>query len=70
MKSQAENESKFMDYRQKQKQQILAQVPASQECTSSLEKQWSCHEPGNWKGASTDCSNQLEFKASRSKKVK
>ena len=28
-----------MDYRQKQKQQILAQIPASQEYTSSLEKQ-------------------------------
>ena len=27
-----------MDYHQKQKQQILAQVPASQEYTSSLEK--------------------------------
>ena len=37
--NQAQNESKSMDYRQKQKQQILAQVPASQEYTSSLEKQ-------------------------------
>ena len=39
MKNQAQNESNSMDYRQKQKQQILAQVPASQEYISSLEKQ-------------------------------
>ena len=39
MKNQAQNEIKSMDYRQKQKQQILAQIPASQEYTSSLEKQ-------------------------------
>ena len=39
MKKQAQNESKYMDYRQTQKQQILAQVPASQEYTPSLEKQ-------------------------------
>ena len=39
MTNQAQNENKSVDYRQKQKQQILAQVPASQEYTSSLEKQ-------------------------------
>ena len=39
IKNQAQNESKSMDYRQKQKQQIVAQVPASQEYTSSVEKQ-------------------------------
>ena len=39
MKNQAQNESKSMDYRQKQKEQIPAQVPASQEYTFSLEKQ-------------------------------
>ena len=39
MENQTQNESNSMDYRQKQKQQNLAQVPASQEYTSSLEKQ-------------------------------
>ena len=39
MKNQAQNESKSMDFRQKQKQQILAQVTASPEYTFSLEKQ-------------------------------
>ena len=39
MKNQSLNQSKSIDYRQKQKQQILAQVPESQEYTSSLEKQ-------------------------------
>ena len=39
MRNQAQNESKSMDFRQKQKQQSLAQVPESQGYTSSLEKQ-------------------------------
>ena len=39
MKNQAQNESKSMDYREKQKHQLLSQVPASQGYTSSLEKQ-------------------------------
>ena len=39
MKNQAQNERKSMNYREKRRQQILAQVPASQEFTSSLEKQ-------------------------------
>ena len=39
LKNQAQNESKSMHYRQKQKHQFLAQVPASQQYTSSLEKQ-------------------------------
>ena len=39
MKNQAPNENNSMDYRQKQKQQSLAEVPASQEYTSSLGKQ-------------------------------
>ena len=34
----------------------------------SRKTEWSCHEPSNWQWASTDCSNQLEFKVSRSKK--
>ena len=38
-KNQAQNESKSTDDGQKQKQQNLAQVPASQEYTSSPEKQ-------------------------------
>ena len=39
MKHQAPNENKYTDHRQKQEQQILAQVHASQEYTYSLEKQ-------------------------------
>ena len=70
MKNQAQNGRKFMDYREKQRKHILAQVPASQEFTFSLEKQ---SEAVKSQGIDKEealiaCSNQLEFKVSWKKK--